>query len=231
MARTPVLSDVLKTLRRRYGRPAPPISTDPFQLILWEQVAYLVPDPQRRVAFRALQAQVGLQPKDILAASAARLTAIARRGGAIAAADRAGRMRRSAELAVSRWNGNLKHLLKLPSPQARGALASFPMIGEPGADKILCITTSTRLLPLDSNGLRVLQRLGLSPPGRDYRHSYQAAQAALAAAVPRTRAERLTAYALLREHGQTLCRRNEPLCLECPLRASCPTGTTRSRST
>ena len=68
-------------LRRHYGKPAPPISRDPFWLILWEQVAYLVPDAQRRVAYKALEAQVGLTPEAIAVEPIAKLRAIARFGG------------------------------------------------------------------------------------------------------------------------------------------------------
>lgn len=221
--RTP-LRAVLKTLRARYGAPAEPISRDPFQLILWEQVGYLVTEAQRLTAFTALRTQVGLKPAAILGASPARLTVIARLGGSIAAAARAGRMRRSAELVVERWSGDLKAVLKQPLPQARRALTTFPTIGEPGADKILAFAGTARLIPLDSNGLRVLQRLGFAPVARDYRRSYHAAQEAIASQVPPTQPSRVGAYYLLRQHGQELCRRGVPLCSQCPLLPICPTG-------
>lgn len=47
MPRSLTLRAVLRTLRMRYGRPPAPVSADPFQLVLWEQVAYLVPDERR----------------------------------------------------------------------------------------------------------------------------------------------------------------------------------------
>jgi endonuclease-3 len=215
---------VLRILRRYYGKTPAPISTDPFRLILWEQVAYLVPEARRREAYDTLRTTVGLTPEAILSAPLATLQAITRRGGAIAAAVRAVRLRHSAELVRHRWKGNLKRALRLPVPEARRALAAFPMIGEPGADKILAFTGTTRLLPLDSNGLRVLQRLGWVSPARDYRTSYRRARAALQPWLPRTRGALVEAYYLLREHGQVLCRRSAPRCTECPLRSDCPTG-------
>jgi endonuclease III len=218
------LRSVVTTLRRHYGEPSPPISRDPFLLILWEQVGYLVPDVQRRRAFSVLRTEVGLQPADILAAPAPKLETITRLGGPIAFRVRASRLRQSAELVLGRWNGNLRAALRLPTPKARRALAQFPMIGEPGADKILVFTKSARLLPLDSNGLRVLRRLGLTPDGKNYRTIYRRAQEMLAPALPNDHNWLISAHGLLRLHGQELCRRSAPACGRCPFRARCPSS-------
>ena len=60
---TPALGRVLAILRRCYGKPPNPPTRDPFQMILWEQIGYLVADAQRRLAFDALRAEVGLSPR------------------------------------------------------------------------------------------------------------------------------------------------------------------------
>jgi endonuclease III len=221
------LRSILNALRRYYGSPPRPVSRDPFSLVLWEQVAYLVPDAQRQRAYAALRTQVGLTPAAILAAPAATLRAIARRGGSIAVAIRAVRLRHSAELVVGRWDGDLRVALRLPVAQARKALSQFAMIGEPGADKILVFAGRARMLPLDSNGLRVLGRLGLIPNEKDYRSTYRRAQEILARALPKANDSLIAAYHLLRRHGQELCRRSEPACGGCPLRAGCAFGSQR----
>ena len=218
------LRSVVTTLRRHYGKPTPPISRDPFHLILWEQVGYLVPDVQRRRAFSALRTEVGLQPTAILAAPTATLETITRLGGPIAVRVRASRLRESAELVLGRWDGNLRAALRLPLPQARRALAQFPMIGEPGADKILVFTKTARLLPLDSNALRVLRRLGMTPDAKDYRTTYRRAQNTLARGLPNDHNWLISAYGLLRLHGQELCRRTAPACSRCPFWACCPSS-------
>lgn len=218
------LQSAVAGLKRVYGKPAAAVSRDPFALILWEQVGYLVPDSTRRAAFLQLKARVGLTPEDILAVSPATLLSIARLGGAIAARTRADRMHASAELVARNFGGNLRKALKLPLPEARRWLGRFAMIGEPGADRILVFTRTARTLPLDSNGLRVLQRLGLVTEGKDYRRSYRRAQETLAPALPRTYDALIEAYQLLRQHGQELCRRNTPACPVCPLRSQCPSG-------
>jgi hypothetical protein len=52
--------------------------------------------------------------------------------------------------------------------EARRALQKFPGIGAPGADKILLFTKTHALPALDSNGLRVLVRLGLAKEAKSY---------------------------------------------------------------
>jgi endonuclease III len=115
----------------------------------------------------------------------------------------------------------------LPLPQARKALARFAMIGEPGADRILVIAGRARLLPLDSNGLRVLKRIGLTTEEEDYDATYRRAQEMLAHALPRSTDALVAAYYLLRTHGKELCRRSEPACERCPLRKDCLFGSQR----
>jgi endonuclease III len=216
---------IVATLRRHYGAPARPISRDPFKLIVWEQVAYLATDATRRQAFAELRREVGLTPAAILEASPATLRKIARLGGAIAPDLRARRLRDSAQLTTRAWNGHLaRALAAMPVEKARRALTRFAMIGEPGADKILALMGRAQVLPLDSNGLRVLDRLGLIREQADYRRTYQHAQEVLAPQLPRKPARLIEAHQLLRTHGQMLCRRTRPLCSECPLLKCCVYG-------
>jgi len=98
------------------------------------------------------------------------------------------------------------------------------MIGEPGADKILAFTRSARVLAMDSNALRVVQRLGFSKEVKDYRASYRAAQEAVAAQLPKSAEALIEAAQLLRTHGQELCRRSAPDCAPCPPKSRCPVG-------
>jgi endonuclease III len=220
------LGDATAVLRKVYGAPPPPISDDPFELILWEQIGYLASDETRAKAFEALRKQVGVTPSKILAASQSKLAAIARLGGGIAVEERAARMRTSAELVMTAWDGDLAACLRLPVDKARKALGKFPMIGEPGADKILAITGTARVLPLDSNALRVVQRLGFAAETKDYRASYREAQTALARQLPKSVKAILAAGHLLRQHGQELCKRAAPDCPSCPLVKVCPWGST-----
>jgi len=218
---TTTLGRLLGTLGRCYGKPPEPVTRDPFQMILWEQVGYLVTDAQRKVAFDALRTEVGLSADAIAAASDGTLHRIARLGGHVAADSRGNRLRQSAELVLRRWNGDLGAALRLPVPQARKALSEFSGIGEPGADKILVFAGKARLLPLDSNGLRVLGRVGLIVEHKDYRKTYRGAQQVLAPSLPKSYDALIAAHQLLRQHGQVLCKTNAPACHTCPVRPSC----------
>ena len=69
-------------------------------------------------------------------------------------------------------------------------------------------TRSQPVLALDSNGLRVLLRLGFGAEKKNYAASYRSAQEALADQLPRDRDALIRAHQLLRQHGQELCRRS-----------------------
>jgi endonuclease-3 len=126
---------VLAKLELHYGTPASPQLAGPFEMILWEIVAYLADDARRAAAFEALRTRVGLTPKKILAAQKKQLSEITRMGGSIAFEDRAERLQAAAQLTLDEFDGDLDSVLKLPAPKAKKLLMEFPMIGEPGAEK------------------------------------------------------------------------------------------------
>ena len=76
----PSLTKALKALKRLYGKPTPPKVTDPFELILYENVAYLADDERRDEAFGRLRDRIGLSPEKILQAAASTLREVAGAG-------------------------------------------------------------------------------------------------------------------------------------------------------
>jgi len=225
--RTPpphALAKLIRALGRHYGPSAPLAPKDPFQLLLWEYVAYLADDPTRAAAFAELKTTVGLRPSQVADAPLPVLAAIARRGGSIAVAQRATRLRETAITVRDKWRGSLRSVLRLHYAEARRALKAFPSIGPPGADKILLLTGARPILALDSNALRVLLRLGYGREHKSYATSYASAQSAAMEALPSTVPSLRSAFLLLRRHGQELCRRMAPRCTLCPIRGSCPLG-------
>ena len=211
------LARLIRRLRTHYGRPAAPPFSDPYRLLLWEQVAYLGCDGDRRAAFRLLETSVGTDSTAILAASDAAVRAVTRRGGAIAFVERAERLRAVANRVFSAWNGDLNQVLALSFVAARKELTKYPSIGEAGAERILLLSRAHPVLALESNSLRVLQRLGYSGEGKRWAASYREAQGAAEKELARTVGARRAAYLLLKQHGETLCRRSAPRCSECPL--------------
>lgn len=221
MATRRTLSEVYERLLERHGAMTGPGLDDPFHLILWEQVAYLADDGRRRDAFDLLARRVGLSPQAILAAPLELLTEIAAAGGSIGSETRAARMQESAGKVVSAWGGDLRRALGLPLAQATRALTGFPMIGKPGAEKILLLTRTRPVLALESNGLRVLLRLGYGEQGSRYDQTYASVRAAVDGEARADCDWLITLRELLRRHGRTVCRQNRPACRECPLTGIC----------
>jgi endonuclease-3 len=213
------LKTVIAKLERHYGAPAKTLN-DPFELIIWENIAYLVDDQRRAAAFAALKAEVGLLPIDFLAAPIETLTRITKMGG-IHPEVRAQRLKEAAQIVLEEFEGDLRNALKLPVTKAMRALKEFPSIGEPGAEKILLFTRTAPSLALDSNGLRVMLRLGFGEEKKSYSASYKSVRDATANEVKDDFDFLISAHLLLKQHGQQTCKQNNPRCDECVLRTHC----------
>jgi len=214
------LQKIISQLLAQYGPPRPPISTDPFELILFENVAYLVSDERREAAFKLLRQTIGTGPHELLAAPNDALLKVAKLGG-IQPERRAARLREMAMIVMDDFAGDLSSALKLPLPKAKQALRKFPGIGEPSAEKILLFTRAYPVLGLDSNGLRVLLRLGFGEEKKNYTASYRSVQDAIKDQLGADYDWLISAHVLLRQHGKELCKTNRPLCEQCPVRKSC----------
>ncbi len=216
------LRAVLDELDGYYGPTPSPFPTDPFELILWENIAYLANDATKREALERLRETVGTRPDQIVRAEPEQLTAITEKG--ILADDFALKLKECARIALERFAGDLLTVVEEPAPEAIKALRAFPGVGEPGAEKILLYCRTHPSLAAESNGLRVLVRLGLCEDGLSYPATYAAARDLANAELGPDFDRMLRARFLLRAHGQELCRRNEPSCEACALRRGCPTG-------
>lgn len=215
------LGSILQMLEKHYGRVAPPKLSGPFEMVVWEIVAYLADDERRKLAFEALRDRVGLSLKQILAAPKRTLCEITRIGGSIAFEERAERLQTAAQLTMDQFRGDLGAVLDLPTPKAKEALMGFPMIGEPGAEKILMFSGKLAVLALESNGVRVLVRLGIGEDRKSYTATYKSIREATLGELPVGCDLLSKAHLLLRRHGQELCLRNGPVCQACPVRTDC----------
>jgi endonuclease III len=211
-------AEAVRRLREHYGPPARPPTSDPFELILLENVAYLAPPARRREALAQLRRTVGTRPSAILAARQGLLESVTSHG--ILPETFAAKLRECARIALERFDGDLHAPIKGPLGAAKRALRSFPGIGEPGAEKILLFTGRHALLAPESNGLRVLVRLGLVREQKSYAGTY-AASRQLGKDLPADTGAVLEAHLLLQQHGRTLCRRHAPRCHDCPLASGC----------
>jgi len=219
MPTPPSLRSVVGKLAKHYGPPKAPPPKGPFELVLWENVAYLADDDLRGAAFALLKKRVGTAPQKILDASTSALRAVAAHG--ILPERFAGKLREVARIALEEFDGDLDAVVAGPVSRAKTALRKFPGIGEPGAERILLFLRRHPSLSAESNGLRVLTRLGIIREEKSYAGSYARAQKAAAEELGDDFDVLITAHRLLRRHGQELCRRSAPACSRCPLAPEC----------
>jgi endonuclease III len=212
------LRSAIDVLKQLYGQPKPFPVSDPFELILWENVAYLAPFNRRGQAFELLKQTIGTSPEAILDAKQDDLERVASLG--ILKTTSAAKLRKCARVAIVEFGGDLMEVIHRPVEDAKAALQSFPGIGEPGSEKILLFSSQQPLLAPDSNGLRVLVRLGLIKEHKSYAQTY-AASRSLVKGFSDDPAIVMSAHLLLKQHGQTLCKRGKPKCVECPLSSKC----------
>jgi endonuclease III len=219
--------EAVAALTRFYGRLPEVEPKDPFEIIVWENVAYLVDDGRRRAAFDALRRDVGIAPQELLRAGPRTIERSIESGG-MQPNRRAEKLMRCAQIAIDDAGGDLLAALRELEPKGqRRLLKRFPGIGDPGADKVLLLCGLSNRPALDSNGVRVLERLGVISSAAAYARSYRNATDYLWEQGVRTTRSARAAFKRLRQHGRTLCKRAQPQCPECPLLRSCAFGQKR----
>lgn len=223
------LSKIIARLRRQYGEAEAPPANTPFDLVMWENACYLLTELRRLEVFEALRKKVGLNAAAILNASDEVLLPLAKKGG-MRPETRVFRWREIARITQSQFAGNLSSILAMPYSRAKKALKQFPNIGDPGAEKILLLCGMTSGLPLESNGLRVLVRIGFGRQQKSYGATYRSVQDDLRPDLPASAGVLKEAHLLLRQHGKALCKDKAPLCDQCPLTKACEYAAKAARS-
>ncbi len=214
------LTTVVQRLEKLHGRPKWFKLTGPLEMILWENVVYLADDEKRERAFNALRDEIGLAPVEILAAPERALMAVTQTAG-ILPGNQVAKLRSIARTVLDDFGGDLDQVLKQPLAQAKKSLKKFPGIGDPGAEKILLFCRAQPIFALESNGLRVLLRIGFGKEQKNYAASYRSAQDAVKSQLKDDFDWLIEAHQLLRQHGQKICKRTRPLCEDCNLTKVC----------
>ena len=178
-------------------------------------------DERRRRLFDDFERVVGLDPAAIASSDDATLLPMAERGG-MRPETRVQRWRAIAHIILTQAGGELDAALRaLPLPKARALLKLFPVIADPGADKILLLSGIAARPALESNGVRALARLGFFAEQASYDRSYKAAIEVLVVAGRPDFAWLTHAHNQLRELGKTTCKRGEPICAASPVDDLC----------
>jgi endonuclease III len=188
--------------------------------VLWENACYLQPDERRAAVFEALRIGIGLKAESIWKTPKHVLLPLAKLGG-MHPDTRVLRWQEIAGITLREFGGDLDQILQWEYTKAKKALKKFPSIGDPGAEKILMYCGSAQGLPLESNGLRVLTRIGYGRSLKSYSATYKSVQEAVSGELPAGADRIARAHLVLRAHGKTLCRDANPQCGECPVSAMC----------
>jgi endonuclease III len=213
------LARVLDALEKLHGAVRVPRAADAYDLVVRVQCGYPASEIACERGYAALASTVGTSPEALLRAPKAKLVAALRAGGIVPEL-RAARLKEIAKAAV-KLGGDLGAMLRQPLAAARRALKKLPTIGDPGADRILLLTRTAPIAAVPSNATQVPLRLGFGEEGGNYAAGYRSAQTALDAALPATFDARIRAHALLKQHGEQICKRSRPLCERCPVTSEC----------
>jgi endonuclease-3 len=227
----PGLVRILDELEKHYGMQPAVGPSDPYEMILFVNCGYPATDASCTKGYEALEREVGTAPEKILAAPKAKLARLMRLGGIVPEL-RAERLRVIANLVNDEFGGHLKWSLeKLLQDEKKGAdkgtrlakkaLKEFPVIGDPGADKILLFARLVPMAAVPSACPGVPQRILFGAEDKNYGRGYRAAQEPMAAQLPEEFAARQRAYLLLKRHGQEICKRTKPKCEVCPVSGMC----------
>ena len=224
----PVLLDRLEAF---HGAQEPCWPVDPYAFLIWWHCGYPASDAACARGWQALNAEIGIEPGQLLSTSQARLTEALKAGGMVPEI-RAMRLQQIALRVKNEYGGDLRAGLVGRIDEVRKALKRFPNIADPGADRILLFGEIAPVAAVPSNCPHVVVRIQLGLERHDYGATYREAQALIAAEVPEQFHWRMRAYLLLKVHGQMLCKRTKPQCEKCPVRSDCAyfAGKDRGRS-
>jgi len=226
-----MLEEIRLRLEELYGQQKAAGPNDPYEMIVYLNCGYPATDAKCAKGFDPLKREVGVSPKQLLAAPKAKLAKLTRPGGMMPEL-RAERLKEIARRVKDEFGGDLTAVLKKwmqeekkkPGAGIRGAkkvLQEFPVIGEPSAEKILLFAKLAPVAAVPSAHLHVMMRLFFGGEGKNYAADYRKAREILSAGLPETFEARQRMYLLLKKHGQEICKRSKPKCEICPLTAHC----------
>jgi endonuclease III related protein len=221
------LLDVYARLFAAYGPQGWwPGGGDPFVVIVGAILTQSVSWKNVERALANLRAAGALEPRALLALGDAELETLLRPSGYYTV--KARRLRAFVRMLVDEFGGDPERLFALPLEELRSKLLATHGIGEETADDIIVYAAHRPSFIVDTYTVRLFTRLGLEPfagpiprsPGRVYR----AWQRLFMDHLPAEAALFNEYHALIVRHGVVRCRKRDPRCGDCPLRAACPTG-------
>ena len=212
--------ELLDELEKLYGQQEPCWPLDPYEFIVWWHCGYPASDKACEKGWEKLNAEVGIEPNELLAATPRKLAAALQAGGMVPEL-RAQRLKEVAMRVKDHLGGDLRGALVGSLAEARKTLKKFPGIAGPGADRILLFAGVSPIAAVPSNCPHVLVRILRGKERENYGVNYREAQETIAGSVAETIDARTRAYLLLQRHGQEICKSTKPKCDDCPVNADC----------
>jgi endonuclease III len=216
-----MLTELLETLEQFYGTQEAHWPVDPYHFLVWWHCGYPASDAACTRGWVSLTQTVGTDPEQFLQTSREKLAEALKPGGMVPEL-RALRLLQIAERVQKEFGGDLNASLRaLPETAARAALKKFPNIAGPGADRILLFARLFPVAAVPSNCPHVLVRIERGREHESYDRTYREAQESISARVESSFEARIRAFLLLKQHGQTICKRTSPKCAACPVTQRC----------
>jgi len=225
------VAELLDQLESFHGTQEADWPTDPYLFLVWWHCGYPASDDACAKGWDSLKGEIGVEPDQLLGAPSPVLSAALKPGGMVPEL-RAMRLKEVAARVKVQWGGDLRSALVGPIAEVRRELKKFPGIADPGVDRILLFGRIAPVAAIPSNCPHVVVRIQHGQERENYGVTYREAQQAIEAEVPGEFDARSRAYLLLKHHGQTICKRANPKCPECPVSLSCSffAGKRRGRS-
>ena len=211
---------ILRQLESLYGTLEPCWPTEPYYFLVWWHCGYPASDAACAKGWESVNREVGVEPRELLAAGPTRLARALKPGGMVPEL-RAMRLLEIAARIQDEYAGDLRAGLIGPLAKVRQALKRFPNIADPGADRILLFGGIAPVAAVPSNCPHVLVRVQRGQERENYGVTYREAQQAIETEIPANFDARTRAYLLLKRHGQNLCKLRNPKCDQCPVTSSC----------
>lgn len=214
----PDISDILRSLRSRYGEPRRYPRRLPIDDLVTTILSQHTSDVNTGRAYRSLRA-VFPRWEDVVDAPDALIADAIRVGGL--AEVKAPRIRKALQDIHDRVGSfDLSFLAELPIDEARNWLTALHGVGPKTASCVLLFSLDQPVMPVDTHVHRVSKRLGLISP----RTTADQAHQLLEAIIPPE--ETFAAHMLFIRHGKSTCIARRPRCSDCILVQCCPSAST-----
>jgi endonuclease-3 len=190
-------------------------SQDPFSVLIATILSQNTNDRNSHRAFQRLREEFPITPEALAAVEPERLKPVIEVAGL--ANIRSRRIVEVSKAVLEQFGGDLNSILSLPLEEARKRLMSVDGIGPKTADVVLLFAGNRRVMPVDTNIFRVVDRIGLAK-GRNYERT----RLTLERLIQPERLLRM--HLLLIRLGREICKPRRPLCPVCPINEFCDYG-------